>query len=43
LLAVSPDVAELLAVMALSEAIPGSVCIHLDGDVAEAWWTENFL
>jgi hypothetical protein len=36
-------VAELLAVMAPSEAILSSVSLHLDGDVAESWQTENFL
>jgi hypothetical protein len=35
--------AELLAVMALCEAILGFVHLHLDGDVAEAWQMENFL
>jgi hypothetical protein len=29
--------------MALCEAIAGFVHLHLDGDVAEAWQTENFL
>jgi hypothetical protein len=35
--------AELLAIMALGEAIPGSVYLHLDGDVAEAWQSEDLL
>jgi hypothetical protein len=35
--------AELLAVMALGEAIPGSVRLHLICDVADAWQSENFL
>jgi hypothetical protein len=35
--------AELLAVMALGEAIPGSVRLHLGGYVAEAWQSEDFL
>jgi hypothetical protein len=36
-------VAELLTVTALSKAILSSVNLHLNGDVAEAWQTENFL
>jgi hypothetical protein len=42
-LAVCPDVAELLAVMALRKPILSSICLHPDCDVAEAWQSENFL
>jgi hypothetical protein len=35
--------AELLAVLALSEAILSSVFLHPDRDVAEAWQTKNFF
>jgi hypothetical protein len=42
LFSVFPDVAELLAVVALSKAVMGSVGLHPDRNVAEAWQTENF-
>jgi hypothetical protein len=42
LLAVCPDVAELLAVMALRKTILSSICLYPDCDVAEAWQLENF-
>jgi hypothetical protein len=43
LFAVSPDVAELLAVVTLRKSTLVSVCLHPDRDVAEALQTENFL
>jgi hypothetical protein len=43
LFAISPYVAELLAVVALSKSILGSINLHPDSNVAEAWQTENFL
>jgi hypothetical protein len=43
LFAVCPDVAELLAVIALHKTILSSICLYLDCDVAEAWQSENFL
>jgi hypothetical protein len=43
LLAVSPDVTELLVVMALRKTILSSICLHPDCDVAEAWQSEDFL
>jgi hypothetical protein len=43
LFAVCPDVAELLAVMALRKTILSSICLHPDCDVAEALQSENFL
>jgi hypothetical protein len=43
LLAVCPDVAELLAVVALGKSILGSISLHPDSNVAEARQTENFL
>jgi hypothetical protein len=43
LFAISPDVAELLAVVTLRNSALGSVCLHPDSNVAEAWQTENFL
>jgi hypothetical protein len=41
--AVCPDVAELLAVMALRKTILSSICLYPDCDVAEAWQSEYFL
>jgi hypothetical protein len=41
--AIFPYVAELLAVVTLSEATLGSICLHPDRNVAEVWETENFL
>jgi hypothetical protein len=41
--AICPDVAELLAVVALRKKILGSVCLHPDSTVTEARQTENFL
>jgi hypothetical protein len=35
--------AELLAVVTLRKTILGSVCLHPDHDVAEAWQTEYFV
>jgi hypothetical protein len=43
LFAVCPDVAELLAVVALRESALGSICLHPDNNVAEAWQMEDFL
>jgi hypothetical protein len=43
LLAISPDEAKLLAGVALGKSILGSVSLHPDSIVAEAWQTENFL
>jgi hypothetical protein len=43
LLAISPDVAELLAVVALGKSILGSISLHSDNNVAEARQTKNFL
>jgi hypothetical protein len=43
LFAVSPDVAELLAVVALGKSVLGYISLHPDSNVAEAWQTENFL
>jgi hypothetical protein len=43
LFAISRDVTELLAVVTLRQSALGSVCLHLDGNVAEAWQTEYFL
>jgi hypothetical protein len=43
LLAVYPDVAELLAVMALGKTFLCFIGVYLDCDVAEAWQSENFL
>jgi hypothetical protein len=40
LLAVCPDVAKLLAVMALLKTILSSVCLYPDRDMAEAWQSE---
>jgi hypothetical protein len=42
LFAVFPDVAELLAVMALRESALGFICLHPDSYVAEAWQMEDF-
>jgi hypothetical protein len=41
-LAVCPDVAKLLAAMALHKAILCSICLYPDYDVAEVWQFENF-
>jgi hypothetical protein len=43
LLAVCPDVAELLAVMSLSKTILSSICLHPDCDMAEALKSEHFF
>jgi hypothetical protein len=43
LLTVCPDVAELLAVMALRKAVLSSVCLHLDCNVAEGCQSEDLL
>jgi hypothetical protein len=43
LFAVCPDVAELLAVMALRTTILSYICLHPDCDVAEALQSEHFL
>jgi hypothetical protein len=43
MLAVGPDVATLLAVVALGKSILGSRCLHPDSNVAEARQTESFL
>jgi hypothetical protein len=43
LLAVCPDVAELLAVMALRKTILSAICLSHDCGEAEAWQSENFL
>jgi hypothetical protein len=43
LFAISPDMAELLAVLALGENILGSISLHSDSNVAEAWQKENFV
>jgi hypothetical protein len=42
-LAVYPDVAELLAVMALHKTILSSICLYPDCNVTEDWQSENFL
>jgi hypothetical protein len=42
LFAIGPDVTELLAVVTLRQSALGSVCLHLDGNVAEAWQMEYF-
>jgi hypothetical protein len=36
-------VAELLAVVAQGKSILGSISFHPDGNVAEAWLTENLI
>jgi hypothetical protein len=41
--AISPDVAEQLAVVARGKSILGSISFHPDSNVAEAWQMENFL
>jgi hypothetical protein len=43
LVAVSPDVAKLLTVVTLSEAILGFVPLYLNGDMTEACQFENYL
>jgi hypothetical protein len=43
LLAIRPDVAELLAVVALVKIFLGSISLHPDSNVAEARQTDNFL
>jgi hypothetical protein len=43
LLAIGPDVAELLAVVTLRETRLGSVCFHLYNNVANVCQVENFL
>jgi hypothetical protein len=43
LFAVSPDVAQLLAVVAFGKSILDFIILHPDGNVAEAWQTESFL
>jgi hypothetical protein len=43
LFAFCPDVVELLAVVALCESALGSISLHPDSNVAEAWQMENFL
>jgi hypothetical protein len=43
LFAGSPDVATLLTVVALGNSNLGSISLHLDSNLAEAWQTENFL
>jgi hypothetical protein len=40
---VSPDVVKLLAIMNLRKARLGSVCLHLDGNMAKAWQIEDLL
>jgi len=42
LFTVGPDMAELLAVIALFETCPGSVYLILDNDLAEAGQFEDF-
>jgi hypothetical protein len=41
--AISPDVAELLAVVALGKSILGYISLHPDSNAAEAWQRENSL
>jgi hypothetical protein len=41
--AIGPDMTELLAVVTLHQSALGSVRLHLDGSVAEAWQMEYFL
>jgi hypothetical protein len=43
LFVIGPDVTELLKVVTLRQSALFSVCLHLDGNVAEAWQTEYFL
>jgi hypothetical protein len=43
LLAICPDVAELLAFVALGKSILGSISFHPDSNVAEARQTKYFL
>jgi hypothetical protein len=43
LLAVCPNMAELLAVMALRKTNLGYISLYPDCDVAKAWQSENFL
>jgi hypothetical protein len=43
LFAVCPDVAELLAVMALSKTILSFICLHTDCDMTEVLQSENLL
>jgi hypothetical protein len=43
LFAVCPNVAELLAVMALCKAILSFICLYPDCDAAECWQSENLL
>jgi hypothetical protein len=43
LFAVCPDVAELLAVVALRKSALGSICLRLNSNVVEAWQTEDSL
>jgi hypothetical protein len=43
LLAICPDVAELLAVVALGKSILGSISLHPDNNVADARQTKIFL
>jgi hypothetical protein len=43
LFAISPDVAELLAVVALGKSILCCISLHPDSNVAETWRMENFL
>jgi hypothetical protein len=42
LFAISPDVAELLAVVALGKSILDSISLHPASNVAEVWETELF-
>jgi hypothetical protein len=42
LFAINPDVVELLAVVALGKSSLGSISLHPDSNVEEAWQTENF-
>jgi hypothetical protein len=43
LFVISPDVAELLAVVVLDKSILGSISLHPESNVAEARQTKNFL
>jgi hypothetical protein len=43
LLAICPDVAELLAVVSLGKSILGFINLHPESNVAEARQTKNFL
>jgi hypothetical protein len=43
LFAIIPDMAKLLAVVALGKSILGCIRFHPDSNVAEAWKTEHFF